>query len=79
MAATHTTAVAAWHAYTIDYNTYRLGEDANIDTDAHSRDRGACTTATMRSAHAPPRRFSRTARGQHGPKLLSKAEQHAGA
>ena len=40
MAATHTTAVAAWHAYTIDYNTYRLGEYANIDTDAHSRDRG---------------------------------------
>ena len=40
MAATHTTAVAAWHAYTIDYNTYKLVEYAYIDTDAHSRDRG---------------------------------------
>ena len=32
--------MAAWHAYTIDYNTYKLVEYANIDTDAHSRDRG---------------------------------------
>ena len=37
MAASHTTAVAAWHAYTVDYNTYKLVEYANIDTNAHIR------------------------------------------
>ena len=30
------TAVAAWHAYTIDYNTCKLIEYANIDTNAHT-------------------------------------------
>ena len=34
--ATYTTAVAAWHAYTIDYNTHKLVEYANIDTNAHT-------------------------------------------
>ena len=75
--------MTAWHAYTIDYNTYKLVEYANIDTNAHtaidSRVIEARTIATMWSAHAPPRRFWRTARGQHDPKLLSKAEQHVGA
>ena len=37
MAASHTTAVADWHAYTVDYNTYKLVEYANIDTNAHVR------------------------------------------
>ena len=53
--------MAAWHACTIDYNTYKLAEYANIDTDAtHIAAIEACTIATMWSAYAPPRRFSRT-------------------
>ena len=73
------TAVAAWHAYTIDYNTYKLVEYAKFDTDAHSREQGLHDRDVLWSAHAPPRRFWRTAREQHDPTLLSKAEQHVSA
>ena len=62
MAASHTTAVAAWHAYTVDYNTYKLVEYANIWTPTHIAAIEACTIATMRSTQALPQCFSRTAR-----------------